>query len=219
MDDAEQDQNLQAEYWGGAGGRRWGELQDLLDGLYAPLARRFVEMVVDADVGGRLLDVGCGTGATTVAAAHRLGDAGECTGVDLSEPMLAAARVRAEHEGTHVAFVLADAQRHAFVPASFDVIASRFGVMFFDDPVAAFANLRTATRTGGALRVIVWRGPEENPSMTTSERAAAGMVTFPPTVPGAPGPFALADTDRVAGILQQAGWSDVGFEPMDEICA
>src|SRR4051794_38677889 len=186
MDDAEQVPNLQAEYWGGAGGRRWVELQDLLDGLYAPLAQRFVEMVVDAGVGGRLLDVGCGTGATTVAAALRLRDAGECTGVDVSEPMLAAARVRAEQEGTHVAFVLADAQRHAFEPASFDVIASRFGVMFFDDPVAAFANLRTATRPGGALRGIVWRGPGVKPSMTTSQRAAAGVVTFPPDVPGAP---------------------------------
>ncbi len=133
--------------------------------------------------------------------------------------MLAAARERADDDGVSATFVLADAQRQRFEPASFDVIASRFGVMFFDDPVAAFANLHGATRPDGALRVIVWRSPDENPSMTTAERAAAGLVEIPPRVPDAPGPFAFADSERVHGILERSGWSAIGFEPIDEVCA
>jgi SAM-dependent methyltransferase len=219
MDDDSQQPVSQVEYWGGAGGRRWVALQDLLDDLYRPLEDRFVDAVVEADSGGRVLDVGCGTGATTVAAAQRLGDGGDCTGVDVSGPMLAAARERAQREGVGARFVEADAQRHAFEAATFDVVASRFGVMFFDDPVAAFANLRRATRRGGALRAIVWRSPEDNPFMTTSEHAAAGLVTFPPKVPDAPGPFAFADPNRVRGILEGSGWTDVGFERIDEVCS
>jgi SAM-dependent methyltransferase len=215
VEDSEQVVNQQAAYWSGEGGRRWVELQGLLDEIYQPLTDRFVDAVVGTGEGGRVLDVGCGTGATTVAAARRLGAEGECTGVDVSEPMLDAARARAEGEGVAVSFVLADAQRHQFEPASFDVVASRFGVMFFDDSVEAFDNLRRATRPGGALRIIVWRSADENPSMTTSEHAAAGLVEFPPKVPGAPGPFSFADSDHVETSLRRSGWTDVGFDKVD----
>ena len=148
--------------------------------------------------GGRVLDVGCGTGSTTLAVARRLGAKGRCIGIDISEPMIAAARARAEREGTPASFIRADAQTHAFEPASFDMIISRFGVMFFDDSVRAFANLRRAAKQTPSLRFIAWRSAAENPFMTTAERAAAPLLpNLPARRPDAPGQFAFADRDRV----------------------
>src|SRR6185312_8436149 len=144
------------------------------DQTYQPIE----DLLVDAVASGttrRVLDVGCGTGGTTVAVARRLGPSGRCTGVDISEPMIAAARARAEREGASVDFVVADAQTHAFERERFDAIISRFGVMFFNDPVAAFTNLRRAARAGAVLRAVVWRDAAENPFMTTAERAAAPL--------------------------------------------
>jgi SAM-dependent methyltransferase len=114
----------------------------------------------------------------------------------------------------------ADAQSHAFEPAAFEMIVSRFGVMFFADPVCAFANLRRATRRNGELRLIAWRGPAENPFMTTAERAAAPFLPeIPPRRTDAPGQFAFADSRRVHGILEQAGWGEIDVRPLDVACA
>ena len=182
--------------WNGAGGQAWVELQEILDRLFQPLEQMLVDEVVSDPARARVLDVGCGTGATTVAMARRLGTAGDCTGIDISEPMLAAARSRAERDGVRARFMSADAQRYRFEPASYDMVVSRFGVMFFDDFIEAFANLRAATRPGGGLRFIAWRSAEDNPFMTTAERAAAPLVTIPPREPSAPGQFAFADGPR-----------------------
>lgn len=187
-------------------------LQATLDATYEELERFLVEQVA-AEAPDAVIDVGCGTGATTLAIARRIG---RCTGVDVAESMLELARERAAADGVAAEFVLADAQRHRFAPGAADVIASRFGVMFFDDPVAAFANLRAATRGGGALRAVVWRGAEQNPFMTAAEEAAAGVLTLPPRPPGQ---FAFADRDHVLGILEAAGWSDRAVEPVDFPCA
>ena len=158
------------------------------------------------DPGSRVLDVGCGTGSTTLAVARRLGAKGRCIGIDISEPMIAAARARAEREGTPASFIRADAQTHAFEPASFDMIISRFGVMFFDDSVRAFANLRRAARDDAELRFIAWRSAAENPFMTTAERAAAPLLpNLPARRPDAPGQFAFADRRRVYSILEESG--------------
>ena len=166
-----------------------------------------------------MLDVGCGTGGTTVAVARRIGVTGHCVGVDISEPMLDAARARAERERTPATFVCADAQSHAFEPSSFDAIMSRFGVMFFDDPVAAFTNLRHAARGGAALRLVVWRSPEENPFMTTAERAAAPLLpNIPPRVPDEPGQFGFANAQRVRRILEESGWTEIDIRPIDVVC-
>jgi SAM-dependent methyltransferase len=210
--------NELAALWNGAMGRGWVEMQSVMDDVLRPMETVLVDAVAAAR-GTRVLDVGCGAGATTVAIAKRLGDGVSCTGVDISEPLVDAARSRARSAGVDVRFVLADAQRHRFEAEAFDTVVSRFGVMFFDDPGAAFANLRSATSDGGALRALTWRSPAENPFMTTAERAAAPFVELPPRDPDAPGQFALADPDRVNTVLEEGGWCDIDLEPMDIPCS
>jgi SAM-dependent methyltransferase len=208
----------QAELWNGAAGRAWADEQALLDHLFEPFERA----LVDAALAGpthHVLDVGCGAGATTLAVARALGPTGRCTGVDVSEVLIAAARRRAARDGVSLRFIRADAQDYPFERASVDTIVSRFGVMFFADPVRAFANLRRAARDGAALRVIAWRSPDENPFMTTAERAAAPLLpNLPARHPAAPGQFAFADRDRVAGILERGGWSAIDIRPIDVVC-
>src|SRR5579872_4643836 len=170
MNIAGQANTEQATLWNGVAGLAWVELQALLEHVLKPFETRLLE-VVGANEPGHLLDVGCGTGGTTLAAARALGARGHCTGVDISDPMIAAARVRAESAGIAADFICADAQTHRFEASSFDMIISRFGVMFFDDPVRAFANFRRAARDDAELCVIVWRTAAENPFMMTAERA------------------------------------------------
>jgi SAM-dependent methyltransferase len=168
-----------------------------------------------------VLDVGCGTGATTLAIARQLGGAGQCTGVDLSVPMIALAQARAaELAGPAPQFIEADAQTWPFATGAFDLVVSRLGVMFFDDPVRAFANLRRATAAGGALRCIAWRSPEENPFMTAPEQAVAPhLPALPPRVADAAGQFGFADAARVRAILEQSGWNAVEVRALDVECA
>jgi SAM-dependent methyltransferase len=126
---------------------------------------------------------------------------------------------RAERESVRATFVQADAERHAFEAESFDTIISRFGVMFFGDPVSAFANLRRAARADGRLRFAAWRSADENPFMTTTERAAAPFLTNVPARPtSGPGQFAFADATRVRSILNESGWRDVDVRPIDVVC-
>jgi SAM-dependent methyltransferase len=208
----------QAALWNGHAGHAWVEAQAVLDTMFEP----FQQMLVDdlaAGAGLRVLDVGCGTGGTTRAMARRLGAGGGCLGVDISGPMIDAARERARQEGVAARFVQADAQRHAFEAASIDRIVSRFGVMFFDDPVAAFANLRHAARADAECRLVAWRRVEDNPFMTAAERAAAPLLPdLPARVADAPGQFAWADPARVAAILEGGGWTGIDIRPVDVAC-
>jgi ubiquinone/menaquinone biosynthesis C-methylase UbiE len=218
MDVTHQTDDEQTALWNGRAGRAWVEAQELLDQMFKPFEELLVK-AVSAGSGGRVLDVGCGTGSTTLAVARLLGAKGRCTGIDISDPMLAAARARAEREGTPASFIRANAQLHAFEPASFDVIISRFGVMFFDDPVRAFANLRRAARDGAELRFIAWRSSAENPFMTTSERAAAPLLpNLPARRPDSPGQFAFADQRRIYRILEESGWAEIDIQPIDVAC-
>jgi SAM-dependent methyltransferase len=208
----------QATLWNGTSGCAWVDAQELLDLMLKPFEDLLVESVVAASA-DRVLDVGCGTGGTTLAAARSLGAKSRCVGVDISEPMIAAARARAERERLPATFIQDDAQTHAFEPASFDAIISRFGVMFFDDFVRAFANLRHAARNGAALQCIAWRDAAENPFMTTAERAAAPLLpNLPARQPNAPGQFAFADRDRVYRILKESDWAEIDIKPIDIAC-
>jgi ubiquinone/menaquinone biosynthesis C-methylase UbiE len=208
----------QAKLWNGIAGRAWVEAQEVLDQMFKPFEDLLVE-AVSAGSSRRVLDVGCGTGSTTLAVARMLGARGRCIGIDLSEPMLTLARARAEREGTSADFIRADAQTHAFEPASFDMIISRFGVMFFEDSVRAFENLRRASAGGAALRFIAWRNPSENLFMTTAERAAAPLLpNIPARRPDAPGQFAFADQSRVHRILEESGWAGIDIQPIDVAC-
>ena len=208
----------QITLWNGTAGRAWVDEQALLDRVLAPFEDLLVE-AVRASPARQVLDVGCGTGSTSVAVARLLAGSGRCTGIDVSEPMIAAARARAERERVPAGFVRADAQVHAFEDRGFDMIISRFGVMFFADPVQAFANLRRAARDGAGLRFVCWRSAAENPFMTTAERAAAPLLPeLPARRPDAPGQFALADGGRVARILEESGWTAIDIQPIDVPC-
>lgn len=209
----------QITLWNGTAGQAWVDEQALLDRVLAPFEALLVD-AVRASPARQVLDVGCGTGSTSVAVARQLAENGRCTGIDISEPMIAAARARAEREGAPASFVCADAQVYAFPARSFDMIISRFGVMFFADPVQAFANLRRAARDGATLRFVCWRSAEENPFMTTAERAAAPLLPeLPARLPDAPGPFALADEGRLARILEESGWSAIDIQLIDVPCS
>lgn len=213
-----QSDSEQAVLWNGQAGRAWVEAQALLDQMFKPLEELLVEAAL-AQPRARVLDVGCGTGSTTLAVAVRLGAKSQCVGIDISEPMIAAAKARAERVAVPASFVVADAETHAFEPDSFDLIISRFGVMFFEDPVRAFANLRRAGTAGGELRCIAWRSPAENPFMTAAERAAAPLLpNLPPRQPNAPGQFAFADPRRVRRILEESGWQEIDIRPLDVRC-
>ncbi|MBC2900234.1 class I SAM-dependent methyltransferase [Streptomyces cupreus] len=207
----------QAARWRAAG-HAWVETQELLDGMLRPLEELLVERV-PAGRGGHVLDVGCGTGSTTLAVARRLGPTGHAVGIDISEPMITAARERVARAGEAASFILADAEHHAFEPAAFDAVISRLGVMFFTDSVRAFANLRRAAKDEAWLRFIAWRGAEENPFMTTAERAAAPLVpNLPARRPEGPGQFAFADPDRIRDILTKSGWSEIDIRPVELSC-
>jgi SAM-dependent methyltransferase len=207
----------QERYWNETAGPTWVALGDLLDRMIGPLGRAAMDRAALVP-GERVVDVGCGCGDSTLELARCVGPAGAALGVDLSAPMLAVAAERARAAGLpQIRFEQADAQTHAFPPAAFDVLYSRFGVMFFSDPVAAFTNLGRALRPGGRLAFVCWRPLAANPWMSVPLGAAARVIPLPPPpVPDAPGPFSFGDGDRVLRILQGAGFADVVIDRHDD---
>lgn len=210
--------DTQAARWNGPAGHAWVQAQALLDQMYKPFQDLLVQAVSTAQARA-VLDVGCGTGSTTVAVARRLGADGRCTGIDISETMITAARSRAKQDGAPADFIVADAQSHPLPPAAFDMIISRFGVMFFDDATRAFANLRRAVRDDAGMLLVAWRSAEENTFMTTAESAAAPLLpNLSKRRPEGPGQFAFADRGGVHAILAQSSWHDIDIRPVDVLC-
>ncbi len=209
----------QHDHWNGAAGQAWVTLQEPLDGMFAPLTALLTQ-TAESRPEGCVLDIGCGTGATTVAMAETLDTEAAHTGVDISETMLALARRRAHSHHRNIDFIRADAQTHRFAPQAFDLIVSRFGVMFFADTAAAMTNIRSAARDDARLRFITWRSPAENPFMTTAERAAAPLMpALPDRDPRGPGQFALADRELLHDLLAHNGWNRVEVTATDVECA
>jgi SAM-dependent methyltransferase len=204
----------QAELWDGHEGAHWSAHADAYDAslrVHLELLLRAAAISPNESV----LDVGCGNGASTLVAA-RTALPGRAVGVDLSSAMLARARAAAEAEGVaNASFVQGDAQVHRFEPDAFDVAISRFGVMFFADPVAAFVNIGRALKPGGRIAWIVWRSLAENEVFSEIRRAISVGRNLPDPAAGAPSPFGLADTDFTERALAASGFVDIGFEPCD----
>ncbi len=204
----------QAEFWSQLA-PTWLEFEDQLEQVGGPpgeLAMARLELLP----GQRVVDLGCGSGRTTLELAARVGPGGEAVGVDISAGMLARARERAARSGTgNVEFVYADVQVHELGEARFDAAHSRFGVMFFADPVAAFANIRKALRPGAVLSFVCWQSVFDNEWMLIPGAAVAGVTGSLPPMPGPdePGPFSLADPGRVHAVLVAAGFGSVTVAP------
>jgi SAM-dependent methyltransferase len=197
----------QIEYWNGPPGEKWVKNQQVMDASLASATAGLLSLAA-IKPGERILDIGCGSGQISLLGADAAGAAGQVTGVDISRPLLALARRRAEGRA-NIGFIEADAATHPFAPEH-DLLISRFGVMFFDDPPRAFANLRKAAKPGGRLAFVCWRPVAENEyAAMPFEIAKPLMPPLPPADPHAPGPFALADADRLRVILAGAGFCDI----------
>jgi ubiquinone/menaquinone biosynthesis C-methylase UbiE len=209
----------QIEYWNGEAGANWVEQADALDLMLHDVGQAvFARAALSS--GNRVLDVGCGSGALTLACQDQVGDTGQAIGLDISQPLIRNAQRRATERKSRAIFIEGDAATWRGVvgiDVSADVVVSRFGVMFFDDPTAAFANILQLTKPGGHLHFACWRSPKENDMGSGLMKAAAPLFVMPDTKPEptAPGPFAFADQAYVSGLLASAGWRDVAFEPRD----
>ncbi|MBW2419152.1 MAG: class I SAM-dependent methyltransferase [Deltaproteobacteria bacterium] len=203
----------QIDFWNDAAGRKWVRLQELIDRQLADLGRIVIERAAPAP-GERVLDIGCGCGASSLELATRVDPEGSVLGVDISEPMLARARERTQQAGLdNLSFQCGDAQVASFQPDAFDLLHSRFGIMFFEDPPAAFTNMRRALAPKGRVTFVCWQPLSENPWMRIPMAAALPHLDPPPIpAPGAPGPFALGDDARVWQILDEAGFRDIEIE-------
>ncbi len=205
----------QAQAWDGDEGDHWVRYQQRYDAMTGA----FTESLLSAaaiEATDRVLDIGCGNGQTTRLAARRASRS-LVLGVDLSSAMLDRARQATADEGlTNVAFERGDAQVHAFTPPAFDVALSRFGVMFFDDPVAAFTNIRRALRAGGRLAFLCWQEALRNEYIAVPLGAALAHVPVPDVGgPDTPGPFSLADPGRIDEVLTRAGFEQVATAPLE----
>lgn len=201
----------QIAFWNGVAGRHWTDRQSVQDVVLAPVTQKLIART-NAQAGQRILDIGCGCGAIAIELARQVGPSGHVLGIDISVPMLERARQLTGKE-LPADYVLADATVYPFDPTSFDLLVSRFGVMFFADPVLSFRNLRKGLRPKGRLVFACWREPRENGWMMAPLMAVYKHVPkLPQLGPEDPGPFSFADEARVTRILGEAGFTDIAME-------
>jgi SAM-dependent methyltransferase len=205
----------QREYWNSKVGEEWARQADLMDRMLQPLTQPAFDLL-DLKPGERVLDIGCGAGATTLAAASYIGD-GQAVGVDISKPLLELARERASARGANAHFVEADVSAAPLRDAPFDAAFSRFGVMFFEDTAAAFAKIRVALNPDGRIVFICWRTFAENGWSHAPLAALQPILKAPitPADPNAPGPFQLQDSEKIRTMLAASGWRDIAISPWD----
>lgn len=213
MNDKAPRDNDQAVYWNEEGGARWVRHIDGVEAMLEPMSARLLERVA-AKSGERVLDIGCGGGITSAAIARAVGASGQVTGLDVSKVILDIARQRYGHVA-NLEFLLADAGEHSFAPGSYDLLTSRFGVMFFHHPHATFAHLRRALNASARLCFMCWRRLDENPWMGIAAAAFSVLPPPPTPAPGAPGPFSFAKRAWVTDILGAAGFGEIEFEAVE----
>ncbi|HBT38240.1 MAG TPA: hypothetical protein DEB28_13485 [Hyphomonas sp.] len=206
----------QIDYWNGPGGEKWVTHADRLDGLLAPFAEAVLDQA-QLQSGESVLDIGCGAGALSLKAAGQVGEMRGVRGVDVSRPLVGLASQRAALSGAPAKFEVADASAYR-APDPIDAVISRFGVMFFEDPVSAFANIRISVRPEGRIVFACWQSLALNDWASAPLEAAIPLLPAPPTPPpaGAPGPFAFADRDYVSSILRDAGWRGIAVTPWQD---
>jgi len=200
----------QHEYWNGPVGENWARLQDTFDRGFAHITAALMEAAAPQP-GENVLDIGCGAGTTTIALAGMVAP-GRAVGIDISAPLIADARQRARAAGSTAKFVEADVSDHVFTP-EFNLAWSRFGLMFFADPVRSFAGIRRLLKPGGRIAFVCWCPFEEIETIFAPYDAARDLLPpEEPSTPGAPGPFGLCDAERTVGILTRAGFSEIAIE-------
>lgn len=208
--------SAQIEYWNGQAGHNWATQAEHLDGMLSEFCSRLVEKIGQGDEENTVLDIGCGAGAVSLAIARSTPNRKRISGIDISEPLLEVARKRAKHANLPVRFLQADASEH-LLDRPVERMVSRFGVMFFDDPVSAFGNLRRSIAADGTLVFTCWQSIKLNGWASAPLRAAIPLLNEPLPTPDplAPGPFAFADKDRVSQILSEAGWININIESIE----
>jgi SAM-dependent methyltransferase len=205
-----------SEYWNGEGGKKWLRFQETMDVNLLPFGQKTMA-AANILSGESVLDIGCGCGNSSIEMAGLVGAGGRVLGVDISEPILARARAQAMISANRdVEFECGDAQTVSFEAAAFDLIFSRFGVMFFDDPVAAFRNLHGALKPGGRVAFICWQPAKDNEWIKTSLETVARHVSLPkPADPEDAGPMSFGDPERVKRILTASDFSDIQIKKCD----
>src|SRR6266851_9461551 len=202
----------QIKFWNEGGGANFVKQQRMIDATIRPMGLQALDHT-GLKEGAQALDVGCGCGDSSLEIARRVGSSGKVIGLDISTPMLDRAKESARAEGvSNIEFINGDAQTYRLPAAAFDVIFSRFGVMFFAEPRAAFANLLSGLKKSGRMAFVCWQSPMKNPWMSVPGMVVAQYVQVNPPSPEAPGPFAFGDGSRVRSILEGAGFADVAVE-------